>query len=262
MKIRKFPSPSSLRTGNRSKQAAGRNNRGRITVRHQGGGHKQAHRHLDWGQTQSSFSQVAGFAYDPRRSAPLLHLIGYTPESFSYSDGRPSYVIATAGVKPLQTVKVHQAKNSTKDRSASAPRSLGDVLPLSICEAGDFVHSVPRRDGGRPRFARAAGTYCQVISVGVKDSKEEIGTQASSSSVENTSLVLRLPSGSQRTFKGNIPVTLGRVSSEGVRPTPLGKAGRARWLGRRPTVRGTARNPVDHPHGGNSRGRPSVTFKG
>ena len=247
MKLSRYYFPLSSRTGRNSKQNAGRSAQGHISVRHRGGGHKRLHRHVDW--RPFSFSgHVVGFFYDPRRSARLVQVFqeGGNEELSSYS-----FRLAAKGRSLFQSVR--------SASSSETPRP-GDTAPLSRFEPGDFVHAVSD-SSAKATFARAAGSFCQVRSV--------------TSDSPNASAVLRLPSGSHRLVPSHALAARGRVAasedfhaplpkrgSNRKAPNGLGKAGRSRWLGRRPTVRGVTRNPVDHPHGGNSRGRPSVTFKG
>jgi large subunit ribosomal protein L2 len=250
MKLSRFSSPFALRTGRNSKQNAGRGNSGRISVRHRGGGHKRLHRSVTW---SASFSgRVVGFFYDSRRSARVAQILSSAPSTAS-----SSYAFRLAA----------KGRTLFQDLTSAPSETLrpGDVALLSRFEPGDFVHAVVDSSSSKATLARAAGSFCQVRSVG----------SSFSSAGSSASAVLRLPSGSHRLVPFSASATTGRVAasedfyasfqkrgSNRKKPNGLGKAGRSRWLGRRPTVRGVARNPVDHPHGGTSRGRPSVTFKG
>jgi large subunit ribosomal protein L2 len=282
MKLTRFRPVPALRTGRFSKTHAGRNNQGRITVRHHGGGHKRFHRKVRWGTNVKS-GQILGFSYDPRRTARLASVL----TTNNSGNSERSFILAAKGISVFSSVTAH---NTVKNNVISSAENNGirlrpgDTAPLSSFEAGDFLHAVQAYEGQRPLFARAAGTFCQVRSIGTHQSESWSSTSQSTSEAqkkEEVSIgrgVVRLPSGSQRLISTNVRASYGIVSSEGCRiarsggslatsdgspsrPLP-GKAGRTRWLGRRPTVRGTARNPVDHPHGGNSRGRPSVSFRG
>ncbi len=264
-----YRSLPALRTGNGSKAFAGRNSKGRITVRHHGGGHKQALRQIDWNRSTENENAglVVGFSYDPRRTARLATILKSSEKVQTYG-----YILAPNGRRLFQTIRRYDRKNgpiedSSNLRSQKVAPALnpGDSAPLSHFEAGDFLHAVQAFPNQQPIFARAAGTFCQVRT---NVTEHAAGSVQSTHSADYTTL--RLPSGSHRRVASTAYATYGRVavsdsfsSSEAFaraqsRP---GKAGRSRWLGRRPTVRGVARNPVDHPHGGTSRGRPSVTFK-
>jgi large subunit ribosomal protein L2 len=150
-----------------------------------------------------------------------------------------------------------------QDTTASTTKllSVGDLAPLSSFEVGDFIHSVEAFPGQGPVFARSAGTYCQFRGQYSADQTgEALGENALSGKAK-----VRLPSGSVRLISLSSHAVLGSVGNSAHNQRNLVKAGRSRWLGRRPSVRGVARNPVDHPHGGGqgktSGGRPSVTFK-
>ena len=244
MDLTNYRSLRSLRTN--SKQFAGRNRQGKITVRHRGGGHKQAYRSLNW--TRSHYiGLIVSYEYDPQRNAPIAKL--FHAEAKTYS-----YILAPAGVKLFTEVYSY----SKTIVSAKLLRT-GDSAPLSFFEAGDFIHAVESFPGQRPVFGRSAGTFCQIRSFEQND--------LAYTAIKARSLYakIRLPSGSQRLISFDARATLGTVSTMKSSTKHLEKAGRTRWLGWRPTVRGVAINPVDHPHGGGqgktSGGRPSVTFK-
>lgn len=208
---------------------------GRITVRHQGGGAKQFYRHINWSRTETS-GIITNFEYDPNRSAILAKL--YNPEE--KNSLQTSYILAPKGLKIFD--KVTKYDSLTKN-IALLP---GDCTLIGNFEAGDFIHAVENTPNTRPIFARSAGTYCQVLQ---HDSKDYVK--------------IRLPSGSQRLIPVNAQATLGVLANEEHSFKVLKKAGRSRWLNRRPSVRGVAMNPIDHPHGGGQGktkgGRPSVT---
>ena len=214
---------------------AGRNNTGRITVRHQGGGEKQFYRTINWARSESK-GIISNFEYDPNRSAVLAKL--YHPEE--KNSLQTSYILAPKGVKIFDEITTY---NSLTKNIALSP---GDRTLMANFEAGDFIHAVETLANQTPVFARAAGTFCQVLQ---HDSSEYAK--------------VRLPSGSQRLISLKAKATLGVVANEEHNLRVLGKAGRSRWLNRRPSVRGVAMNPVDHPHGGGQGktkgGRPSVT---
>jgi large subunit ribosomal protein L2 len=193
----------------------GRNNSGRITTRHQGGGHKRRYRVVDFKRTKDDVpAKVAAIEYDPNRSAniALLH----------YADGAKSYILAPARLRVGATVE-------------SGPRAdikPGNALPLANIPTGTLVHNVELKPGQGGKMARSAGSGVQLVA---KD-----GPHA----------VLRLPSGEMRRVPLQCRATVGQVGNLDHENVSGGKAGRSRWLGKRPSVRGSAMNPVDHPHGG------------
>ena len=193
----------------------GRNNRGRITTRHQGGGHKRRFRTIDFKRTKDGVpAKVAAIEYDPNRSAriALLH----------YADGAKAYILAPARLRV----------GSTVESGPEADIKPGNALPLQNIPTGTLVHCVELRPGQGARMARSAGSAIQLVA---KD-----GPHA----------VLRLPSGELRRVLLTCRATVGQVGNTDHSNQSSGKAGRSRWLGKRPTVRGSAMNPVDHPHGG------------
>lgn len=234
MKFSKYkPSPKKLTT---LKHFAGRNNFGRITVRHQGGGHKQKYRHIDWFRKNEN-GIVTNFEYDPTRSAYLAKIFhpNHKTENKAFS-----YILAPKGLKIFD--KIVNINTQTKNILFKT----GDSSILINFEFGDLLHNVENIPGKGGLFARAAGTFCQILQT------------------SNTKyLRVRLPSGSQRLIPSTAKGTLGVIANEEHNLRNLGKAGRSRWLNRRPSVRGVAMNPVDHPHGGGQGktkgGRPSVT---
>ncbi len=260
MKISRFYSIPFLRKG--QVKLSGRNATGKITVRHRGGGHKRAFRIIDWARV-SGKGYVRGTEYDPFRNTNLLKL--YHP---SVTHQKYSYIIAPTEVKLFQELNNYEQSNKKDnnidevDTSVKLLRS-GDQAPLSFFEAGDFIHNVEAFPGQGPIFARSAGTFCQV--------RSQVGSSTINTNTANTSLdsliwsKVRLPSGSQRLISQAAQATLGIVADSPFNLKNQLKAGRSRWKGIRPSVRGVARNPVDHPHGGGqgktSGGRPSVTFK-
>ena len=241
MKLTRYRSVLSLRTG--QKQFAGRNIRGKITVRHRGGGHKQAYRFIDWNRSNTK-ALVVGFEYDPQRNASLAKLY----HNINTNTPLYSYILAPTGIKLFQEIFAYKKQFEFNIQKLLQP---GDAAPLSFFESGDFLHAVQSFPGQAIIFGRSAGSFCQVRSHIINDSNNEFAK-------------IRLPSGSQRFIKLTAQATLGVVSISASKKK-LVKAGQSRWLGWRPTVRGVAINPVDHPHGGGqgktSGGRPSVTFK-
>ena len=206
----------------------GRNNRGRITVRHKGGGHKRRYRVIDFKRDKTGVpATIASIEYDPNRSAyiALLH----------YVDGEKRYIIAP------QKVGVGDKVIS----SAHADIKPGNSLRLRYIPVGTIIHNIELKPGKGGQMARSAGAWAQLVA------KE--GKYAS----------VKLPSGEIRKVLQQCRATIGAVSNREHENRSLGKAGRKRWLGVRPTVRGVAMNPVDHPHGGGegrtSSGRHPVT---
>jgi len=193
----------------------GRNNNGRITTRHQGGGHKQKYRIIDFKRNKDGIvGTVAGIEYDPNRSANIALI--------NYADGEKRYILCpqelTCGAKilsgPAEDIKV------------------GNAMELKSIPEGTFIHCVELVPGRGGQLARSAGCSAQILGF------------------EGRYATLRLSSGEVRKLLNNCRATIGIVGNEDYSLVNLGKAGRTRWLGVRPTVRGSAMNPVDHPHGG------------
>jgi large subunit ribosomal protein L2 len=194
---------------------AGRNNSGHITMRHQGGGHKQHYRIVDFKRAKDGITaKVERLEYDPNRSANLALLC--------YTDGERRYIIAPKGVAVgMQLVS-----------GSEAPIKAGNTLPLRNIPVGTTVHCVEMLPGKGAQIARAAGTSVQLLAR------------------EGSYAQLRLRSGEVRKVHIECRATIGEVGNEEHSLESVGKAGRMRWRGVRPTVRGVAMNPVDHPHGG------------
>ncbi|WP_026486968.1 50S ribosomal protein L2 [Caldanaerobius polysaccharolyticus] len=208
------------------KKKAGRNVYGRITVRHRGGGHKRLYRIIDFKRDKDGIpAKVASIEYDPNRTAYIALL--------NYADGEKRYIIAPYGLQVGDTVMSGE----------NAEIKIGNALPLRNIPVGTIVHNVELVPGKGGQMVRAAGAAAQVIA------KEGDYAQ------------LRLPSSEVRMVRLDCKATIGQVSNLDHENISLGKAGRSRWLGIRPTVRGSAMNPVDHPHGGGEGkapiGRPS-----
>jgi large subunit ribosomal protein L2 len=196
--------------------AAGRNNMGHITVRHKEGGHKKSFRIIDFKRNKFDLEAVVErIEYDPNRTA-FIALV-------KYSDGFYSYILAPHKLEVGDKVSSSKGLIDVKN---------GNAMPLSVIPVGALVHNIELKPGRGGVIARAAGTYAQVIG---KDSGYAL---------------LRLQSGEVRMFLLDCMATIGSVSNVDNKNATLGKAGRVRWLGVRPTVRGVAMNPVDHPHGG------------
>jgi large subunit ribosomal protein L2 len=193
----------------------GRNNMGRITTRHQGGGHKRRFRRIDFKRTKDGVpAKVAAIEYDPNRSAriALLH----------YADGAKAYILAPSGLRVGAVV----------ESGPQADIKPGNALPLESIPTGTLVHNVELKPGRGGQLARSAGSGIQLVA---KD--DGYG-------------VLRLPSGEMRRVPLTCRATIGQVGNVDHANVTVGKAGRSRWQGKRPAVRGSAMNPVDHPHGG------------
>jgi large subunit ribosomal protein L2 len=193
----------------------GRNNNGRITTRHVGGGHKQHYRKIDFKRNKDGIvAEVERLEYDPNRTAHIALL--------KYSDGERRYMIAPKGVKAGDKVQSGE----------SAPIKVGNTLPLRNIPVGSVVHCIELKPGKGAQMARSAGAAVQLVAR------------------EGQYATLRLRSGEMRKVLADCRATLGEVSNSEHSLRKLGKAGAARWRGVRPTVRGVAMNPVDHPHGG------------
>ena len=205
----------------------GRNNRGVITCRHRGGGHKRLYRHVDFCRTSKSirglYGSVLNIVYDPNRSAFLAHIL--------YVNGREGYILQPQGLK----------KNDYVLASSYASNSVGNCLPISLIPLGVNIHNIELRPGKGGQLVRAAGTSAVIIAK------------------EGAFVTIRLPSKEVRIISKLCWATIGQVQAieRLSQKRTRGKAGQTRWLGRRPHVRGSAMNPCDHPHGGGE-GRTSI----
>jgi large subunit ribosomal protein L2 len=197
------------------RRKSGRNNQGKITARHRGGGHKRQFRVIDFLRDKEGVpAKVASIQYDPNRSAhiALLH----------YADGEKRYILAPEGLKEGDPVEA----------GPDAPPSVGNTLPLRRIPLGTSVHNIEMRPGRGGALCRSAGSNATLLA------READWAQ------------LTLPSGEIRRVPSACKATIGKVGNADHMNIELGKAGRRRWMGRRPHVRGTAMNPIDHPHGG------------
>src|SRR6202030_4128776 len=208
--------------------SGGRNNHGRKTARHRGGGHKQQYRMIDFRRNKDGIpAKVASIEYDPNRNAriALLH----------YVDGEKRYILAPAGLEVGRTVK----------SGPDADILVGNALPLKNIPAGTVVHNIELKPGKGGQMARSAGAQAQLVSK------------------EGDYALLKLPSGEIRKVQVQCVATIGQVGNVEHENVSLGKAGRKRWMGKMPHNRGVSMNPVDHPHGGGegktSGGRHPVT---
>ena len=204
---------------------AGRNNQGKITVRHHGGGHKKQYRIIDFKRNKDNVpAKVATIEYDPNRSAniALLH----------YVDGEKRYIIAPKELKVGQIVVSGE----------TADIKVGNALPLANIPVGTLIHNIELKPGKGGQLVRSAGASAQVLGK------------------EGKYVLVRLKSGEVRMILATCRATIGEVGNEQHGLVNIGKAGRTRWLGKRPTVRGSVMNPNDHPHGGGE-GRTSIGRK-
>jgi len=198
-----------------SSSSGGRNNNGRITVRFKGGGHKRSYRQIDFKRDKYSIpAKVARIEYDPNRNAriALLH----------YADGEKRYILAPVGLKVGSVVQAGPESDIQP----------GNALPLSAMPLGTIIHNVELRPGKGGQLARSAGAVAQVMGR------------------EGKYIQVRLVSGEMRRILGGCMATVGQVGNLDHGNISVGKAGRSRWMGKRPHVRGVVMNPVDHPHGG------------
>jgi len=208
------------------KQRAGRNSQGKITVRHNGGGHKRAYRVIDFKRNKDNVvGTVKTIEYDPNRSANIALI--------NYEDGIKTYIIAPKGLKVGQKI----------ESGAEADIKVGNALPLINIPVGTVIHNVELKPGKGGQLVRSAGTSAQVLGQ------------------EGKYTLVRLASGEVRMILSTCRATIGTVGNEQHELINIGKAGRKRWLSKRPTVRGSVMNPNDHPHGGGEGrapiGRPS-----
>ena len=199
----------------KNSKSGGRNNKGRITVRHIGGGHKHHYRVIDFKRTKDGIPAVVErLEYDPNRSANIALVL--------YADGERRYIIAPKGLKAGDSIQ----------SGIDAPIKAGNTLPMRNMPVGSTVQNVELKPGKGAQIARSAGAYVQILAR------------------EGQYVTLRLRSGEVRKVPADCRATLGEVGNAEHMLRSLGKAGATRWRGIRPTVRGVAMNPVDHPHGG------------
>jgi large subunit ribosomal protein L2 len=196
-------------------RAKGRNNQGRITTRHRGGGHKRLYRIIDFKRDKRDITAtVIAIEYDPNRNARIALV--------QYEDGEKRYILHPNGLAVGRTIIA----------GSNAPIEDGNALPLSSIPLGTSVHNVELKAGKGGQIVRAAGATAQVVAK------------------EGNYVTLKLPSGEVRMVRRECYATIGQVGNTDFRNLSAGKAGRTRWKGRRPQVRGSVMNPVDHPHGG------------
>jgi large subunit ribosomal protein L2 len=205
---------------------SGRNNQGRVTVRHRGGGHKRQYRVIDFKRDKFGIpARVASIEYDPNRTARIALLV--------YADGEKRYIIAPLGMQVGDTVM----------NGPNAPLRDGNSLPLRNIPIGTMVHNIELQRGRGGQLARSAGASAQLIGR------------------EGDYAQIRLPSGELRVVRDDCMATMGQVGNTDHSNIKIGKAGRKRWLGWRPTVRGSAMDPNSHPHGGGE-GRSPIGMPG
>jgi large subunit ribosomal protein L2 len=208
------------------KKKAGRSNQGKLTVRHRGGGAKRRLRLLDFKRDKLGVpGRVASIEYDPNRSARIALIY--------YADGEKRYILAPSGLNVGDTVK----------SGSDAEVKPGNALPLKLIPAGTLIHNIGLDVGRGGQLVRSAGATAQLMAK------------------EKEYVLVRLPSGELRRIHGDCLATIGQVGNIEHRSISLGKAGRKRWLGWRPTVRGSAMSPRDHPHGGGE-GRTPIGLPG
>ncbi|EKH1409737.1 50S ribosomal protein L2 [Listeria monocytogenes] len=197
------------------KKKAGRNNQGKLTVRHHGGGHKRQYRVIDFKRNKDGIpGRVATIEYDPNRSANIALI--------NYADGEKRYIIAAKGLEVGQTIY----------SGAEADIKVGNALELKDIPVGTVIHNIEMKPGKGGQLVRSAGTSAQVLGK------------------EGKYVLIRLNSGEVRMILATCRATIGQVGNEQHELINIGKAGRSRWMGKRPTVRGSVMNPNDHPHGG------------
>lgn len=207
-------------------RAKGRNNRGVITCRHRGGGHKKLYRIIDFRRDKRDIpAKVAAIEYDPNRNARIALLY--------YQDGEKRYILHPVGLQVGATVIA----------GINAPIEVGNALPLERIPLGTEIHNLELTPGKGGQIVRAAGASAQLVAK------------------EGNYVTIKLPSGERRKVRASCYATIGQVGNTDARNISQGKAGRNRWRGRRPTVRGSVMNPVDHPHGGGE-GRAPVGRSG
>ena len=199
----------------RLQKHAGRNNQGKITVRHRGGGHKRLYRVIDWKRSKVGIAaNVETIEYDPNRTARIALIC--------FQDGTRKYILAPVGLRVGDTVK----------NGAGAEIRPGNSMQLSAMPVGTVIHNIELHPGKGGQLVRSAGTSAQLMA-------KDAGFAT-----------IRLPSGELRRVHVTCSASIGQLGNADHKNVKLGKAGRARWLGRRPSVRGSAMNPNDHPHGG------------
>ena len=196
-------------------RAKGRNNRGVLTCRHRGGGHKRLYRQIDFRRNKYDMSaEVQTIEYDPNRNSRIALV--------QYEDGEKRYILQPTGLKVGDKIIA----------STEAPNAIGNSLPLASMPLGVQIHNIEMHPKKGGQLVRSAGGVAQLVAK------------------EGDFVTVRLPSGEVRLLNNQCWATIGQVGNSEVMNLSIGKAGRSRWLGKRPTVRGSVMNPVDHPHGG------------
>jgi large subunit ribosomal protein L2 len=199
------------------RKTGGRNHHGRITSRHRGGGHRRRYRIIDFTRNKfDSIGVIESIEYDPNRS-PRIALV-------NYEDGEKRYIISPEGITIGDKI--------ISSREKQIPFKTGNAMPLGKIPEGLLVHNIELKPGKGAQMARSAGTYARILAT------------------EKGMITLKLPSGELRLVSEECIATIGSVGNKSHENIFIGKAGRSRWMGRRPKVRGVAMNPVDHPHGG------------
>lgn len=220
------------------KHHSGRNNQGKITINHRGGGNLKLYRFINWNSNNFVNKIILNIEYDPNRSSYIARTFNKNLITYNSSI---SYIICPLSIKHFDEINLTEKGKNI----------LGNQMKIKFFEIGDYIYNVELYSGQGPQLIRSAGTYGQVLQ---KYSKKK------------GCALIKLPSGEYRFINRECTAFSGRISNEFHNKIDLKKAGKSRWLGKRPSVRGVAMNPVDHPHGGGegktSGGRPSVSFKG
>jgi len=213
--ISKGDRPIKSLLGGKIKKTGGRNCYGRITVRHRGGGAFQKYRIIDFNRFEKNlFGKVVSIQYDPNRNVPIALVV--------YSNGIKKYLLLAEGI----------SVGSTVIASETADVSVGNALPLKCIPDGFAIHNIEVRPGSGGKMVRSAGASAQIVAK------------------EGEYVTIKMPSGEIRLLHQNCWATVGALANAGYKNESIGKAGRNRWRGKRPSVRGMAMNPIDHPHGG------------
>lgn len=211
--LKKYPLIKSKLKG--TKTLSGRNNNGKITFYHKGGGHKQKYRKIDFFRTKNSIAIVTSIEYDPTRTANIASIYNILTQTYSY-------ILAPKNLNLGDIIK----------SGSNAEPKLGHSLPIAKIPIGSFIHNISPKKTKKAQLSRSAGTFSYLIEKTAKYGR------------------IKISSGEQRLLSINCFATIGIVSNEENFLTKIGKAGRSRWFNQRPIVRGVAMNPVDHPHGG------------
>jgi len=220
----------------KQKKCAGRNNTGRITVAHQGGGHKQSYRKIMFDHFLNTNYQnfITNFEYDPNRTAFLAKICAVSKTSKNFKKINYKYILAPKTLKILDSLDNYLV--DTKKTITTLSKQIGNYYFLNDLSIGDLIYNIQINNTKGHQFVRAGGTFAVIL-----NKNAEYAT-------------IKLPSNEYRNVPLNFRACLGALSNSEHNKKSLKKAGKSRWLNRRPTVRGVAKNPIDHPHGGNTSG--------